>query len=70
MKKKTSYFGHLLKNDSGMQTTLVTGYVEGEKERERQRLTWMDNIKEWAGGVYQDVLRKAHTRPKLAIHDG
>lgn len=62
MKKKTSYCGHILRRTNGLQKILLEGHVEGVRERGRQRLTWLDNIKNWTGYNYQQLTRKAQDR--------
>ena len=45
---KLRYAGHILRHQS-QQKFLLEGMVEGKRSPGRQRLTWMDNIKEWTG---------------------
>ena len=45
MKLKLKYAGHVMRHDS-QQKSLLEGMVEGKCSPGRQRLTWMDNMKE------------------------
>lgn len=60
--RKASYAGHVLRSGDSMQKNCLEGYVEGKRERGRQRATWMDNIKDWAKLKYGGVARKAEDR--------
>ena len=56
------YAGHILRHDS-LQKSLLEGMIEGKRSRGRQRLTWMDNIKEWSRlSTYHQCIRAAEDR--------
>ena len=64
MKLKLKYAGHVMRHDS-QQKSLLEGMVEGKRSPGRQRLTWMDNIKEWSGlQKYSDCIRAAENRER------
>ena len=64
MKLKLKYAGHVMRHDS-QQKSLLEGMVEGKRSPGRQRLTWMDKIKEWSGQrKYSDCLRAAENRER------
>ena len=45
MKRQLGFLGHVLRRD-GLESTCVLGIIEGKRTRGRQRLTYMDGIKE------------------------
>ena len=50
---------------SSQQKSLLEGMVEGRRSPGRQRLTWMDNIKEWTDlPTYGDCIRAAENRER------
>ena len=53
------YFGHVIRARS-IQKLLLEDKIEGtERERERLRITWMKNIKEWLGHNHNGCVRRA-----------
>ena len=44
LKLKLQYFGHLTQRADSFEKTLMLGKTEGEKRRERQRVTWLNSI--------------------------
>ena len=44
MKVKLQYFGHLMGRIDSLEKTLMLGKIEGGRERERQRMRWLDGI--------------------------
>ena len=57
-KRKCQYFGHVIRARS-IQKLLPEGKIEGKRERERLRITWMKNIKEWLGHTHNGCVRRA-----------
>ena len=55
------YFGHIDRHSS-MQTTLLSGRVNGKKGRGRPRTSWISNIREWTGKSYIEALRLTSNR--------
>ena len=49
-KRKCQYFGHV--RARSLQKLLLEDKIEGKRERERLRITWMKNIKEWLGHTH------------------
>ena len=47
-KRQLGFLGHILRR-SGMEKNCLLGMVEGSRARGRQRMKWMDKIKELAG---------------------
>ena len=60
-RRKLSWFGHTVRHDS-LCKTVMEGTVEGQRRRGRQRKMWMDNIKEWTGLKFENILEKAYDR--------
>jgi hypothetical protein len=65
-KRKIEYAGHVLRGSSGeSHLNILEGKVDGERDSDRPRLTWMDDIIEWTGLVtYEKVKRMAEDRVK------
>ena len=56
-KRKCQYFGHV--RARSIQKLLLEDKIEGKRERERLRITWMKNIKEWLGHTHNGCVRRA-----------
>ena len=46
LKLKCQYFGHLMRRTGSMEKTLMLGKIEGRRRRGRQRMRWLDSIKD------------------------
>ena len=46
LKLKPQYFGHLMQRTDSLEKTLMQGMIEGGKRRGRQRMRWLDSIRE------------------------
>ena len=46
LKLKLQYFGHLMRRTDSLEKTLMQGMIEGGKRRGRQRMRWLDSIRE------------------------
>jgi len=44
LKLKLQYFGHLMQRTDSFEKTLMLGMIEGRRNRERQRMSWLDGI--------------------------
>ena len=44
LKLKLQYFGHLMQRTDSLEKTLMLGMIEGRRNRERQRMSWLDGI--------------------------
>ena len=44
LKLKLQYFGHLLRRTDSFEKTLMLGKIEGRRQREQQRIIWLDGI--------------------------
>ena len=44
LKLKLRYFGHLMLRNDSFEKTLILGKMEGGREREQQRMIWLDVI--------------------------
>ena len=44
LKLQLQYFGHLLWRVDWLEKTLMLGWIEGRRRRERQRMRWLDGI--------------------------
>ena len=59
-RRKLKFAGHVIRGSSGeMCKNIIEGTIEGKRSRGRQRMKWMDNIKDWMGeGSYGMVKRR------------
>ena len=46
LKLKLQYFGHLMQKADPLEKTLILGKSEGGRRRGRQRMRWLDGIKD------------------------
>ena len=44
LKQKLQYFGHLMRRTDSLEKTLMLGKIESQRQRERQRMRWLDGI--------------------------
>ena len=42
--KKLQYFGHLMLRANSMEKSLMLGKTEGKRNREQQKMRWLDGI--------------------------
>ena len=60
-RRKLKWYGHVTQS-SGLAKTTLQGTVQGGRQRGRQRKRWEDNIKEWTGLEWNNILQKAENR--------
>ena len=46
LKLKLQYFGHLMRKADSFEKTLMLGKIEGGRRRGRQRMRWLEGIRE------------------------
>ena len=46
LKLKLQYFGHLMQKIDSLEMTLMLGMIEGRRRRGRQRMRWLDGIRD------------------------
>ena len=46
LKLKLEYFGHLMRRADSFDKTLMLGKIEGRRRRGRQRMRWLDGIRD------------------------
>ena len=46
LKLKLNYFGHLMQRADSLERTLMLGKIEGRRKRGRQRMRWLDGIRD------------------------
>ena len=44
LKLKLQYFGHLTRRVDSLEKTLMLGWIEGRRRREREGMRWLDGI--------------------------
>ena len=64
LKLKLQYFGHLMQKADSLGKTLMLGKIE--KEKEQQRLRWLDSITELNGHEFELTLRDSEGQGNLA----
>ena len=65
--RKTTYLGHLLRNEKyELPQLIIEGKLEGKRGLGRKRLSWMRNIRNWTGMNFEQVLRTAQDRHAFA----
>ncbi|KAL8572382.1 hypothetical protein ACOMHN_023151 [Nucella lapillus] len=58
-----AWFGHVNRHDF-LAKTILQGFVEGGRRRDRQRKAWSDNAKEWTGETFNSLLRISEDRDR------
>jgi len=48
-KRQLEFLGHILRKD-GMENLCITGFVDGKRNRGRQRITFLDSLCKWMYG--------------------
>ena len=46
LKLKLQYFGHLMRRTDSFEKTLMVGMIEGGRRRGRQKMRWLDGIRD------------------------
>ena len=46
LKPKLQYFSHLMQRVDSLEKTLMLGGIEGKRRRGRQRMRWLDGIRD------------------------
>ena len=46
LKLKLQYFGHLMRTADSLEKPLLLGKIEGRRRKGRQRMRWLDGIKD------------------------
>ena len=66
--RKLRYFGHIIRQPhDNIESSLMTGLVEGIRGRGRPRISWLDNISHWTGLVGTHLLNAARDRKLWAV---
>ena len=60
-RRKIARFGYVLRHDT-LTKIILQGTIEGGWRRGRQRKSWLDNIKKWAGMKLHELLTDAQNR--------
>ena len=61
IQRKLRWLGHVVRS-SGLTKTCLQGTVKGGRKRGRQKTRWEDNIKEWTGLSWNNIIQKAYNR--------
>lgn len=66
--RKTSYLGHILRNNKYQYAQLIVkGKIEGKRGLGRKKLSWLRNIRQWTGLNFEQLIRTAEDREEFAI---
>ena len=60
--RKLKYFGHITRRDNSLEKLVLEGKINGKRSRGRQKMVWMDNIKNWTGLKAAAAKDKAYNR--------
>ena len=70
LKLKLQYFGHPMQRADSFEKTLMLGKIEGRRRRGRQRMRWLDGIRDsidmGLGGLQKVVMDREARR--AAVH--
>ena len=61
IQRKLRWLGHVLRSN-GLSKMCLQGTVNGGRKRGRQKTRWEDNVKEWTGLSWNEILQKARDR--------
>ena len=62
MKRKLTYFGHVMRSDASLEKALILAMSDGKRKRGRPRTRWMDEIKEATCLNMQQLAKLARER--------
>ena len=63
-KQKLSYFGHIMRSKDSLEKSILAGKCEGKRNRGRQRMRWLDNLKEVTGKDLMELKELVQDRSK------
>ena len=64
-KRQCSYFGHIMRSQKySIQQILLMGKLEQKRPRGRKIISWLDNIVEWTGFGFNNLIRNVQDRRK------
>ena len=61
-RKQLSWFGHVIRWKGSLANAMLQGGTDGSRKRGRPARTWLNNIKDWTGLNFQQLIRKAEDR--------
>ena len=63
-KQKLSSFGHIMRSKDSFEKSMLVGKSEGKRTRRRQRMRWLDNLKEVTGKDLIELKEMVQDRSK------
>ena len=63
-KQKLSYFGHIMRSKDSLEKCILVGKCERKRKRGRQRMRWLDNLKDVAGKDLKELKEMVQDRSK------
>ena len=61
-RRQLTWFGHVIRWKGSLVNTLLQGGTDGCRTRGRPVRTWLDNIKDWTGLNFHQLIRTAENR--------
>ena len=67
LKLKLQYFGHLMRRADSLEKALMLGKIEGRRDREQQKMKWLDGRHHWLSGCeFEKTLGDSEGQGSLA----
>ena len=63
-KQKLSYFGHIMRSKDSLEKSTLVEKCEGKRKRGRQRMRWLDNLKDVTGKDLIELKEMVQDRSK------
>jgi len=63
-RRKLSYFGHVMRKGDGLEKEIMQGTTLGARKQGKPRMRWMNNMEEWTGMLFEDLLKKTRDSRK------
>src|SRR6218665_500884 len=62
-RRKLSYFGHVMRKEGDcLEKEIMQGTTPGTRKQGEPRMRWMENMEEWNGMPFEDLLQKTRDR--------
>src|SRR6218665_3411838 len=70
-RRKLFYFGHVMRKEGDCLEKEIMQITPGPRKQGKPRMRWMDNMEEWTGMPFEDLLKKTRDRRKWSrlVHE-
>src|SRR6218665_474306 len=71
-RRKLSYFGHVMRKEGDcLEEEIMQGTTTGARKQGKPRMRWMNNMEEWTGMPFEDLMKKTRDRRKWSrlVHE-